>query len=181
MCENPVAARAAADDVHSPEPQFVFRRPRQSDGAAVWRLIRECAPLDENSLYCNLLQCTHFADTCIIGEIDGEIAGWISGYRPPQNSDVLFVWQVAIRPSARGEGLARTLLLELLASRGCNGVNCIQTTITDENAASWALFRSFSKRMNARLRFELLFDRMRDFKGDHDSEYLVTIGPFDRE
>ncbi|MEQ9449631.1 MAG: hypothetical protein RLN70_12130, partial [Rhodospirillaceae bacterium] len=41
-----------------------FRRPTSTDGAAVWNLIGGLDALDDNSMYCNLLQCTHFAETC---------------------------------------------------------------------------------------------------------------------
>src|SRR3546814_20772399 len=61
--------------------------------------------LDTNSLYCNLLQCTHFAETCVLAERDGEISGWISGYRLVHDPEAMFVWQVAVHERARGRGL----------------------------------------------------------------------------
>jgi L-2,4-diaminobutyric acid acetyltransferase len=178
--EYEVAARAATKATSSPKSKIAFRGPDKSDGAAVWRLINSCPPLDQNSLYCNLLQCTHFADTCIVGERDGEIVGWVSGYRPPAEQSTLFVWQVAVDASARGEGLGTRLLTALLASNGCDGVRRVQTTITQENAASWALFRSLASTLNAPLKHEPWLDRERDFDGRHDTEHLVTIGPFRR-
>ena len=71
-----------------------IRAPRREDGAGVWDLVQDTAGLDDNSMYCNLLQCTHFAATCALAEIDGEVVGWMSGYIPPESPDVLFVWQV---------------------------------------------------------------------------------------
>src|SRR3546814_13244218 len=67
---------------------FRFRMPKAEDGAAISKLIAACPPLDRNSAYCNLLQCSHFADTCIVAERDGYIAGWISGYRPPSEPEI---------------------------------------------------------------------------------------------
>lgn len=32
-----------------------LRKPETTDGSAVWELIRDCEPLDENSMYCNLV------------------------------------------------------------------------------------------------------------------------------
>jgi L-2,4-diaminobutyric acid acetyltransferase len=72
-----------------------LREPTSEDGAAVWQLIKDCAPLDRNSLYCNLLQCDHFASTCVAAELDGDIVGWVSGYIVPDSPDTLFIWQVA--------------------------------------------------------------------------------------
>lgn len=178
--EYEVAARAATKSTSAPKSKFAFRRPQKSDGAAVWRLINSCPPLDRNSLYCNLLQCTHFADTCLIGKRDGRLVGWVSGYRPPAEPGVLFVWQVAVDASARGEGLGKKLLSALLGSKGCEGVTRIQTTITQDNRASWALFRSLANLLNAPLMHEPYFDREHDFDGLHDTEHLVTIGPFTR-
>ena len=39
-----------------------LRVPTAEDGSAIWELVRSCKPLDENSMYCNLLQCDHFAE-----------------------------------------------------------------------------------------------------------------------
>ena len=42
-----------------------FRMPNAADGPAVSQLIASSPPLDTNSAYCNLLQCTDFAETCV--------------------------------------------------------------------------------------------------------------------
>ncbi len=57
----------------------VLREPEAEDGADIWALVRDCKPLDENSMYCNLIQCDHFSDTCIVAELDDEI---VAGFRP---------------------------------------------------------------------------------------------------
>ena len=48
---------------------------------------RQRRPLDENSMYCNLVQCEHFSETCVIAELDGVIVGWISAFIPPDAPD----------------------------------------------------------------------------------------------
>ena len=155
-----------------------LRVPETEDGAAVWDLIRECEPLDRNSLYCNLLQCDHFAETCVLADREGEILGWISGYIPPSEPDTLFIWQVAVSERARGMGLAGRMLEELLEREVCQDVSRLKTTITRSNAASWALFRRFADRQDAVLKREAHFTRDDHFEGRHDTEYMVTIGPF---
>ncbi|MEO7170661.1 MAG: hypothetical protein ABIY39_09830, partial [Sphingomonas sp.] len=70
-----------------------FRLPRAGDGPRIAALIAASPPLDTNSTYCNLLQCSDFADTCIVAERGDAIVGWISAYRPPSAPDRLFVWQ----------------------------------------------------------------------------------------
>lgn len=161
--------------------QILLRHPQSTDGYHVNRLIDRCKPLDTNSTYCNLLQCSHFADTCMLAEDqeDNSLLGFISAYRKPAEPNTLFVWQVAIDKRARGEGLARTLLTNLLASDACAGVTHLETTITADNAASWGLFESFASRQatdsGAR---HLLFDQQRHFNGDSSSEILfrITLG-----
>ncbi|GAB4364565.1 MAG: diaminobutyrate acetyltransferase [Kiloniellaceae bacterium] len=157
-----------------------FRKPRKSDGAAVWSLIRSIGALDDNSMYCNLLQCSHFAATCAIAELDGELVGWISGYLPPDQPDTLFVWQVAVHPDARGRGVAKRLIHELLRRPECRRVRHIHSTITPDNAASWALFRAIADDLDAPIADDPHFERDAHFDGQHDTEHLVEIGPFDR-
>ena len=162
-----------------------FRPPSVDDGAEVWELIRKSGPLDENSIYCNLLQCDHFADTCVIAELDGQIVGWISALIPPDAPDTLFVWQVAVGEAARGRGVARKMLTHLLERDACAGIKRLQTTITADNEASWALFNSFAEKMDADLEFEPHYDRESHFGGRQATEYMVTIegigGESDRE
>jgi len=154
-----------------------LRTPAPEDGAAVHRLIAACPPLDANSLYCNLLQCFHFRDTCVLAERDGEAVGWVSAYRPPAEPEQVFVWQVAVHPDARGLGLGGRMLAELLARPAASGAATLTTTITRPNAASWALFRAFARRAGASFQSRPLFIRDRHFEGAHDTEHLVSIGP----
>jgi L-2,4-diaminobutyric acid acetyltransferase len=157
--------------------RVTFRVPRKTDGAAVWRLIRSCQPLDENSLYCNLLQCDHFADTCVAADraSDGELVGWVSAYLVPDDPRTLFVWQVAVDERAQGQGVARRMLSALLDRDACNGVRELKTTITRNNAASWALFRSFARRHGGELSSEPYFRKDDHFDGAHVTEHMVSI------
>jgi L-2,4-diaminobutyric acid acetyltransferase len=155
--------------------QITLRQPTMEDGSAVWALIRACKPLDENSMYCNLLQSDHFRDTCVIAEVGGEIGGWISAYLMPGAPDTLFVWQVAVAPAARGIGLGGRMLEAILDRPFCAGVRELQATVTPTNDASWAMFRSFAKRRNATLSAEPYIDRDAHLAGLHPSEDRITI------
>lgn len=156
-----------------------LRAPTREDGAAVHRLIEACPPLDTNSMYCNLLQCDHFADTCVLAERYGEPVGWISAYRPPAEPHTLFVWQVAVAEAARGLGLGRRMLTHLLARPAAEGVSHLKTTITADNPASWGLFRRFAEGLGAPLGHAPHFRREAHFGGAHATEHMVTIGAFD--
>ena len=132
-------------------------------------------------MYCNLLQCSHFADTSVIAKADGKIVGFISGYRLPPRPEVLFVWQVVVSSQARGQGLAGRMLQAQLDAKACAGVRFMETTITKDNAASHALFQKFADKNGARLEETHFFDSERHFNGQHDSEYLIRIGPFSNQ
>jgi L-2,4-diaminobutyric acid acetyltransferase len=128
-------------------------------------------------MYCNLLQCRDFAETSVLAELDEEAVGWISGYRRPDEPSTLFIWQVAVHERARGLGVARKMLFELLERRELEDVVRLQTTITPDNHASHALFRSFAELANAALEETACFDEEQHFEGQHQSERLITIGP----
>lgn len=158
-----------------------LRMPVLEDGMSVFRLIQHCPPLDTNSSYCNLLQCGHFSSTSVAADIDDELVGFISGYLLPERPDVLFIWQVAVDERARGLGLAGQMLLQILRRRSCQGVRHIETTITQDNQPSWSLFKSLAKRLNTELQSAAWLDKQTHFDGQHDSESLIRIGPFNIE
>ena len=159
-------------------PAARLRKPLPTDGAKVHALIAACPPLDPNSLYCNLLQCTHFADTSALAEIDDEPVAFVSGYRPPTHPDSLFVWQVAVSEAARGQRLGKRLMLDILTRHENRGVKYLRTTITPGNAASWAMFEGLARELDAPMERHVLFDADRHFAGQHDSEFELVIGPF---
>ena len=158
--------------------EVLLRQPVSEDGAEVHRLIGNCPPLDENSIYCNLLQASHFADTSVAAEVGGELAGFVSGYLIPDRPNTLFIWQVAVAEAGRGQGLAGRMIREILRRPSCAQVRYLETTITPDNEASWALFRGLARKLNASCAESVMFDRERHFGGRHDSEMLLRIGPF---
>jgi len=151
-----------------------LRKPVATDGANIWALVKSCKPLDENSMYCNLVQADHFRDTCVVAELDGEIVGWVSGHMIPDREE-LFVWQVAVSPKARGLGLGKSMLKALIERAACEDAAFLKTTITKDNDASWSLFRSFAKSVGGQLTDKPHFKRDTHFEGLHATEHMVTI------
>lgn len=149
--------------------------PRAEDGARVTGLIASSPPLDANSAYCNLLQCTDFRDTCVLVERGGSLLGWLSAYRPPSAPERIFVWQVAVDRIARGEGLAIKMLDALLARPAVASADTLTTTITADNQASWRLFEAFARRRGAAFTRSPRFEREAHFAGAHDTEWEVRI------
>jgi len=152
-----------------------LRKPTKLDGAAVCQLVSDCPPLDQNSMYMNLVQCDHFAETCILAEKGDKVLGWISGHIPPTAPDTIFVWQVAVHADARGLGLGKRMLNALLQRPACAQVTKLETTITRSNGASWGLFRSFARDRGGVLSDAPHYERDAHLNGEHATEHLVTI------
>jgi len=129
-------------------------------------------------VYCNLLQCHHFAETSVVADTSTGIVGFASAYLVPTRPSTLFVWQIAVDEKARGKGLAFSMLKNLLARDACTNVTHIHTTITSNNQASWTLFTKLAATLSSTLSDTKLFDRKTHFDGEHDTENLVSIGPF---
>jgi len=160
---------------------ILLRSPVTEDGLGVWQLVKRCPPLDTNSSYCNLLQCSHFAGTSVIAESGDNIVGFISGYKLPDRLDTLFIWQVAVAEEARGLGLASSMLTEILARSACETTHYLETTITRDNRGSWALFESLATKLGVPCKSSPWLDKDKHFNGAHDSEALVRLGPFTHE
>jgi L-2,4-diaminobutyric acid acetyltransferase len=158
--------------------EFAVRAPQPHDGRPVHELIASCPPLDPNSIYCNLLQCTHLAQTCAIAEDMAGLAGFVSSYRLPAAPENLFVWQIAVLPRCRGVGLAKRMLFDILGRPACRGVSYVRATFTPDNAASRALFDGLARRLDTSIHTEKLFDAEAHFGGEHDSEHELIVGPF---
>ncbi|MCP5162129.1 MAG: diaminobutyrate acetyltransferase [Hahellaceae bacterium] len=173
------APNESPGSIHSPQKEITLCVPESTDGAAVHALIANTPPLDPNSLYCNLLQCTHFAQSSIKAMTGDTLVGFISGYRLPESPETLFIWQVAVAEQARGKGLAKQMLLALIRRLNTHHpVAHLETTITPDNLASWSLFKSLAASLNAPWQSEVMFGRQTHFQNLHDEELVMRIGPF---
>jgi len=156
---------------------YTLRAPTVRNGAAMCDLVRRSKPLDENSCYAYLLLCEHFADTCVVATREGAVIGFVSAYLPPKQDEVVFVWQVAVDEGARGMGLARAMLNDLLGRPACGQVRYLETTVSPGNPVSEKLFRSLAARMNTECSEQTLFSSDQFGDSDHEEEVLFRIGP----
>lgn len=152
------------------------RVPTVADGPALWRMAKDSAVLDVNSPYAYLLWCRDFAATSVVAEVDGAAAGFVTGYRRPEQPATVMVWQVAVDAAHRGAGLAGRLLDGLVTRLLPDGVTHVETSITPDNEASRRLFAAFARRWNAALERSELFEAGL-FPGGHLAEELFRIGP----
>lgn len=152
-----------------------IRQTRASDGAAIHKLISQCPPLDVNSVYAYFLLSHHHHQTCFVAEDEKQnIVGAVTAYRLPHDPEVLFIWQIAVAKSARGQGLASKLLDGLIIS--CPTVKTIHTTISPNNEASLASFRRLAQKLKANFTTQEFLKENACGPG-HEAEDLIIITP----
>lgn len=154
-----------------------LRRPVMEDAVAVHALIASCPPLDLNSTYAYLLQALHFAETCVVAEDNGMVAGYLSAYIPYGRFSTLFVWQIAVTPAWRGEGVARLMLHELLGRTASRGRPWLETTINPSNEASCSLFYSLARELHVDIQTSPLLEEKLFGDEAHEAEHLYRLGP----
>lgn len=154
-----------------------LRVPTKKDGQAIHQLIKQCPPLDLNSVYTYLLLCEHFQQTCVVAELDGQLCGFVSAYIRPHHPDVLFVWQVAVHERARGMGLGQQMLTSLLNRPLLHQVRFLETTVGPDNVPSRRMFHAVAKDCHADVKESALFESELFGSEGHDDECLLRIGP----
>lgn len=156
---------------------YSLRSPRLADSREIWRLVCESEQLDRNSPYAYLLLCSDFAATSLVAEASGRVIAFVCGYRPPDRSDTVFVWQIGVAREARRCGTGAALLDGLLAQPGCRDVMFLEATVTPSNTASYALFSAFARRHQAALHEDCGFAGSLFPGRDHEDEIRLRIGP----
>lgn len=158
------------------KPAITLRKPTIDDGAAIYELIKQSPPLDLNSSYLYFLQATHFADTCVLAEKDGQVVGFVSAYFRPDKKDSLFVWQVAVSVKARGQGLGKQLLYNLLKNQQHRPtVTELCCTISPSNKASQNLFQSFAEQYRLSINIETFLEEKHFDHLGHEAEELYSL------
>ena len=153
---------------------FVY--PKSTDGFSVNQLVSASPPLDKNSVYCNLLQCSHFSETSICAKVEDQLVGFVSAYIIPERLNTLFVWQLVVSEAIRGRGVGLNMIKEILKRPALKGIEFIETTITESNHASLGLFNKLSDHLSANMLATDFFDKDRHFLGEHETEELLRIG-----
>lgn len=138
-------------DLRDSGSQAIVREPTVADSASLHDLVRRIPPLAENSIYCNLLHCTHFARTCAVAEKQGALVAFVTGYLHPQRPDTYFLWQIGVHEHGRGQGLALRMIQHILARPVCSHVVALEATASSTNTTSRAMFEAVAKAEGAQL------------------------------
>lgn len=157
---------------------MIIRTTTEQDGGALWNLVKTTGQLELNTSYCYLLMSKLFSQTTLVAELDGQLAGFVMAFQPPEQEDTLFVWQVGVHPAYRGRGLASRLLGALFEVNPDH--HYLEASVTPSNAASLALFRGFAKRRESRCE-EGTFLPSHCFPKQHETELLLRVGPLQRQ
>src|SRR5690606_1376900 len=139
----PGAGAAPSDD---PEPgsPLLLRPPTLADGPHRGRLAGDSGSVDLYTSHAHLLFARAFTRACRVAVVEGEVVGFVLGYRRPEAPDTLFVWEGAVDPAERGRGVAGRLLADVTV-----GSRWLEATITADNTASQRLFARFAREHGA--------------------------------
>ena len=158
-------------------PSIHFRHPQLADGLALYKLVKACPPLDLNSSYLYFLQASHFSETCLIAEQNDEIVGFVSGYCRPDAQQNLFIWQVAVASKARGQGLGKQLVSQLIAAqiKDEQPLSSVSCTISPSNLASQGLFKSLAEQHRLLITCEPFIEAEQFGAQGHEAEDTYTL------
>ena len=153
-----------------------IREPRGGDALPIWQAVTATPELDNNSWYCYLLLCTHFADTCAVASDDTGMVGFITGFASGRDSSTWFVWQLWVQPELRGQGVAAKLA-EHVVGQDASRFRAVQATVDPKNLGSMTFIRELAQRRNATMRVEpyLGAHLFPAAEGPHGQEDLVTL------
>lgn len=160
--------------------EAVYREPTAYDGVAIYELIKNSQNLDLNSSYSYLMWSKYFNKTSIVAEVRGHIVAFVSGFIQPNSPDTLFIWQVIVAESQKGNGVATTLIKKLLARHVCRKVTYLEATISPSNLPSQQLFKRLAEKLKAPYEVSECFSEDMFPDRDHEAEMIYRIGPIDK-
>ena len=153
-----------------------IRKPQANDGYDIHQLIANSPPLDLNSIYSYYLLSEHFRDSCVVAESQGKVVGFLSAYRPPQEPQTLFVWQVVVNRELRGKRVAWRMLESLLQRFERGELRQVEATVNPSNAASRRLFERLATEQGTTLEEETFLEASAFGPGGgHESEILLRV------
>lgn len=154
-----------------------FKAPSLSDVPGIFELVKNSGALEVNTEYSYLLIAKQFSLTSAVCLSKGNVVGYLSGYRLPENPTALFVWQIAVDADFRGRGIAKGLILDVLSRPQNQEVSYVQATVAASNLASTALFKSLSNDLGCGFSSTEYFQDYH-FSECHEAEPLLSVGPF---
>jgi len=156
---------------------FHLRKPELKDGPKIFQLAKAAKSLDVNSCYHYLLLSRKFSSTCVVAVQEEELIGFLTAFRDPDHSEILFIWQIAVSENNRNQGIAKEMVKHLLKRKFHTEVRFIEATITQSNTASQTLFRNLAKELQSEIKEQIFFTKELFPEKGHEPEHLFRIGP----
>lgn len=157
-------------------PPIAFRPPTLRDAARIFALAPQRGTPAQDSCYAFILLCSHFSDTGIVAEVNGDVAGYALGYRPPIRRDDAFVWHLGVADGQDRAELIPRLLEELLARRANRDARFLCITASPDDQALRDELQMVARRLGTRCAVEACFPAEL-FAGEHPGETLLRVGP----
>ena len=158
--------------------EAIVREPTVEDGPRLHDLVRRVPPLAENSIYCNILQCGQFSETCAVAEHHDELVAFVTGYIHPKQPDTYFLWQIGVHEHGRGQRLPLRMIQHILARPSCRNVVALEATVSSTNAASRAMFEAVARAEGAQCDIRPSYYRPELFGADNTAaEDLFRLHP----
>jgi L-2,4-diaminobutyric acid acetyltransferase len=156
-------------------PNVLIRMPSAHDGAKVWELVKHTRVLDVNSAYSYIMLCDLFKGTCAVAEQSGEIVGFVSSFQLAERRNALFIWQIAVTETLRGQGIGLSLLKELLSRQENAEIRSIEATISPSNVSSGSLFGRLATELGSTLEQYNGYSSHLFPDGAHEDENWIRI------
>jgi len=102
--------------------------------------------------------------------------GFVTGYRLPCDSSVLFIWQIGVDSDLKRQGIGLRLLRELI-ERNAKSLTAIEATISPSNTASRRLFEALAREIGVPMveAPDCGFNEEDFPAGDHEAEPRIRI------
>jgi ribosomal protein S18 acetylase RimI-like enzyme len=118
---------------------IAIRHARPDDHARIVAVIDEWWGGRRLSALVPSLFLEHFAGTSLVAETaEGELAGFLIGFRSQDHPDEAYVHFVGVRPDTRGRSLGRELhdrFAAQVAADGVRRVRCVTSTVNTDSVA----------------------------------------------
>jgi L-2,4-diaminobutyric acid acetyltransferase len=149
--------------------------PALHDAVEMHLLAEKSGVLDVNSRYAYLLCVRLFQQSCrVVRNQADEVLGFVTAIVDPDAPDTLFVWQVTIDQSARGQQLGARMIVDIISALQ---VRYVEATVTPSNAPSTRMFASIADLLEADMQHSAGFGPKLFAPEEHEAEVLVRIGP----
>jgi L-2,4-diaminobutyric acid acetyltransferase len=112
----------------------------EDDFLDVYKFVSNCKPLESYSEHFYKIMLRYFSNCCFIAEYKNDIVGLITGVVSQVHDKTYFMWQIGVKSSIKGKGVAKNLLEKAEEEVKKLGCNRIELTVNPENITSQRFF-----------------------------------------